>query len=125
FPRRTTKKKYGINIVFTSENYQEELYFPCTHYILNQTEIKKLKQHYKTINCMKVTTKEFSTSGLKYARLRTKDGILVGSRSRKKKKDIARTNYTIAKQLSSIAALKKNFVDQISRSDVDIALWAL
>ena len=43
--------------MFTSENYQEELYFPCTYYILNQTKIKKLKQHYKTINCMKITTK--------------------------------------------------------------------
>ncbi|KAF0333003.1 transposase domain-containing protein [Gigaspora margarita] len=88
FPQQATKKKYGINIVFTNEDYQEELYFLCIHYTLNQTEIKKLKHIIKQLM-------KFSTSGLRYARLRTKDGILIGSRT-KKRKDIARTNYTVA-----------------------------
>ncbi|CAG8590482.1 21012_t:CDS:2, partial [Gigaspora rosea] len=67
FPQQATKKKYGINIVFANEDYQEELYFPCIHYTLNQTEIKKLKQHYKTINSMTVARKIFEDNlGLQF-----------------------------------------------------------
>ncbi|RIB03881.1 hypothetical protein C2G38_2223870 [Gigaspora rosea] len=119
FPQQATKKKYGINIVFANEDYQEELYFPCIHYTLNQTEIKKLKQHYKTINSMTV---KFFSNGLRYARLRTKDGILIGSRS-KKRKNIARTNYTVAARKIFEDNLGLQFFKNISNTEfIDISV---
>ncbi|RIB06502.1 hypothetical protein C2G38_2216864 [Gigaspora rosea] len=46
-----------------------------------------------------VIAEKFSTSSLRYAQLRTKDGILIGLRS-KKRKNIAKTNYSVAAQMA-------------------------
>jgi len=49
FPIKLDKKElYNKNMIYTNENYIEELYFPSTEHYINSSTILKLKRHYLT-----------------------------------------------------------------------------
>ncbi len=43
-------KEYKEHLVYTNQNYEEEFQWPSKPYILNISEIKKIKNHLSVIN---------------------------------------------------------------------------
>ncbi|CAG8682000.1 13315_t:CDS:1 [Dentiscutata erythropus] len=88
-------KIHDEHLAYTGENGQD-FYFPSANYKLSQSELRKIKQHFSTISDVSgLQLISFSHEGIKYGRLRTKDGHYIGSKWIRRNEDWSRINYTV------------------------------
>ena len=59
FPSQSLKQ-YARNIVFSKSDADEEFYFPSKKYELNQSELKKIKDHFSASNNIRNKTLKLS-----------------------------------------------------------------
>ena len=46
FPTKSIRQQYNEKMVFSTEEYEEEVYFPSVRHHLNKSSMKKLQLHY-------------------------------------------------------------------------------
>ncbi|CAB4473554.1 unnamed protein product [Rhizophagus irregularis] len=90
----------SLEHTFSFSDTGEEFRSLFQNYSMTNAEIRKVKQYYATaldlaINDIGVISDRIQ----KYGKLRTKSGVLIGSKLANRKGDIARNNYSIAAKL--------------------------
>ncbi|UZO24158.1 uncharacterized protein OCT59_016473 [Rhizophagus irregularis] len=86
-------------MIYSNEYYIEELYFPRARYFINKSTMLKLKRHYFTAYDTIIDEEdgeEVSENGMKYGRLKIRNGKMIGSKWGRRNKDFTNTNYTVA-----------------------------
>ncbi|GES78579.1 hypothetical protein GLOIN_2v1879215 [Rhizophagus clarus] len=89
--------KVNSNIVFSIDDYVEELYWASTQYNLINTESNHLFKYYNGKNIRYVSTFDLDlySKGFKYGRLRTTDGHYISSEWIKRQNSKTRNNYCV------------------------------
>ncbi|GBC08174.1 hypothetical protein RclHR1_07950001 [Rhizophagus clarus] len=93
------------NIVFSIDDYVEELYWASTQYNLINTESNHLFKYYNGKNIRYVSTFDLDlySKGFKYGRLRTTDGHYISSEWIKRQNSKTRNNYCIRRTVDRFA----------------------